>query len=113
MSDYANDRADKHKRMMQSNRKSVSEFLLTDAEMIEIDNALKEGWDGKSDDTPLQTKAVNEAKQDYVADRNARTRLDEQLRKERMNEVFWRGVMRFITHITLVLIVVYALFHFA
>ena len=50
---------------------------------------------------------------DRIADRNARTRLDEQLRKERMNDIFWRGVMRFITHITLVSIVVYALFHFA
>ena len=54
-----------------------------------------------------------QVEKDRIADRNARTRLDEQLRKERMNDIFWRGVMRFITHITLVLIVVYALFHFA
>ena len=59
MSDYANDRADNHKRMMQSNRKSVSEFLLTDAEMIEIDNALK--------DRPLETKArVNQQRSDKI-----------------------------------------------
>ena len=59
MSDYANDRADNHKRMMQSNRKSVSEFLLTDAEMIEIDNALK--------DRPLETKArVNQQRADRI-----------------------------------------------
>ena len=50
---------------------------------------------------------------DRIADRKARTRLYEQLRKERMNDIFWRGVMRFITRITLVSIVVYALFHFA
>ena len=50
---------------------------------------------------------------DRIADRKARTRLYEQLRKERLNDIFWRGVMRFITHITLVSIVVYALFHFA
>lgn len=60
---YANDRADNHINMMQSNRKAISKPLFTDAEMIEIDNALKEGWGGKSDDTPLQTKAINEAKQ--------------------------------------------------
>lgn len=54
MSDYANDRADNHINMMQSNRKSVSEFLLTDAEMVEIDNALK--------DRPLETKAIKEFK---------------------------------------------------
>ena len=59
MSDYANDRADKHINMMQSNRKSVSEFLLTDAEMIEIDNALK--------DRPLETKArVNQQRLDRI-----------------------------------------------
>ena len=59
MSDYANDRADNHKRMMQSNRKSVSEFLLTDAEMIEIDNALK--------DRPLETKAIiNQQRADKI-----------------------------------------------
>jgi hypothetical protein len=52
--------------MMKSNRKAISKPLFTDAEMIEIDNALKEGWDGKSDDTPLQTKAINEAKQDRI-----------------------------------------------
>lgn len=28
------------------------------------------------------------------------------------SEIFWRGVMRFITHMTLAIIVVYTLFHF-
>ena len=50
---------------------------------------------------------------DRIEARKAQARIDEQLRKERMNDIFWRCVMRFITHITLVLIVVYALFHFA
>ena len=63
MSDYANDRADNHINMMQSNRKAISKPLFTDAEMIEIDNALKEGWDGKSDDTPIKDKAIDDAKQ--------------------------------------------------
>ncbi|WP_286707956.1 hypothetical protein [Psychrobacter sp. UBA2514] len=69
----------------------------------------------KSEYDAMQSLAASkeQAIQEYIADRNAQTLLDEQLRKERMNEIFWRGVMRFITHITLVLIVVYALFHFA
>ena len=61
----------------------------------------------------LLAASKEQAIQGYIADRNAQTRLNEQLRKERMNEIFWRGVMRFITHITLVSIVVYTLFHFA
>ncbi len=69
----------------------------------------------KSEYDAMQSLAASkeQAIQEYIADRNAQTLLDEQLRKQRMNEIFWRGVMRFITHITLVLIVVYALFHFA
>lgn len=58
-------------------------------------------------------QSKDQVARDRIADRKARKRLDEQLRKERMNEIFWRGVMRFITHITLVSIVAYALFHFA
>ena len=61
----------------------------------------------------LYYENTEQVEKDRIADRNARTRLDEQLRKERMNDIFWRGVMRFVTHITLVSIVVYALFHFA
>ena len=69
----------------------------------------------KSEYDAMQSLAASkeQAIQEYIADRNAQTLLDEQLRKQRMNEIFWRGVMRFIKHITLVLIVVYALFHFA
>lgn len=53
-----------------------------------------------------------QAIKDRIADRNAQTRLSEQLRKKRANEIFWRGVMRFITHMTIVCIFVYSLFHF-
>ena len=69
----------------------------------------------KSEYDAMQSLAASkeQAIQGYIADRNAQARLDEQLRKGRMNDIFWRCVMRFITHITLVLIVVYALFHFA
>ena len=69
----------------------------------------------KSEYDAMQSLAASkeQAIQGYIADRNAQARLDEQLRKGRMNDIFWRGVMRFITHITLVSIVVYALFHFA
>lgn len=52
------------------------------------------------------------AKQDYIADRNARTRLDEQLRKERVNEAFWHRVW-VVCNIVFVAIILYALFHFA
>ena len=48
---------------------------------------------------------------DRIADRNARTRLDEQLRKERLNERFWRNVW-VATNTLGLMIVIYALFHF-
>ena len=49
---------------------------------------------------------------DRIADRKARTRLYEQLRKERLNDIFWRGVMRFITQMTVVLVAAYMFFNF-
>ena len=48
---------------------------------------------------------------DRIADRNARTRLDEQLRKERLNERFWRNVW-VATNTLGLMIVIYMLFHF-
>lgn len=48
---------------------------------------------------------------DRIADRNARTRLDEQLRKERLNERFWRNVW-VATNTLGLMIVIYALFQF-
>ena len=54
-----------------------------------------------------------QAKQEYVASRNIISNFEESERKKRVNEAFWRGVMRFITHMTLVLLVAYTLFHFA
>jgi len=48
---------------------------------------------------------------DRIADRNARTRIDEQLRKERLNERFWRNA--WVSANTLgLMIVIYTLFHF-
>lgn len=49
---------------------------------------------------------------DRIADRNARTRLDEQLRKERVNSEFLSRVRKVLTLIAIAL-VVYTLFHFA
>ena len=49
---------------------------------------------------------------DRIADRNARTRLDEQLRKERVNEQFFHRVW-VVCNIVFVAIILYALFHFA
>lgn len=47
---------------------------------------------------------------DRIADRNAQARIDEQLRKERLNERFWRNV--WVSANTLgLMIVIYALFH--
>lgn len=48
---------------------------------------------------------------DRIADRNARTLLDEQLRKERLNERFWRGFWVAANTLGL-MIVIYTLFHF-
>ncbi|MGM8938125.1 hypothetical protein ACS8E2_05465 [Psychrobacter glaciei] len=59
------------------------------------------------------SNSSQQAKQDAIRAMNDRYLLDEQLESQRLNEIFWRGVMRFITHITLASIVIYALFHFA
>ena len=48
---------------------------------------------------------------DRIADRNARARLDEQLRKERVNSEFWNRVRQVLTVIAIALIA-YTLFHF-
>lgn len=47
-----------------------------------------------------------------ITDRNARTRLDEQLRKERLNERFWRNVWVAANTLGL-MIAIYALLQFA
>lgn len=52
------------------------------------------------------------AKQDYIADRNTVTRFEESEAKNRANEAFWRGVMRFFTQMALAIVVIYTLFHF-
>ena len=54
-----------------------------------------------------------QVERDRIADRNTIARFEESERKKRVNEIFWHGVMRFITHMTLAIIVVYTLFHFA
>ncbi len=53
-----------------------------------------------------------QVERDRIADRNARTRLDEQLRKERVNNEFWGRIRRVLTIIAIALIA-YTLFHFA
>lgn len=53
-----------------------------------------------------------QVEKDRIADRNARTRLDEQLRKERVNNEFWNRVRQVLTVIAIALIA-YTLFHFA
>lgn len=53
-----------------------------------------------------------QVERDRIADRNTITRFEESERKKRVSEIFWHGVMRFITHMTLAIIVVYTLFHF-
>ena len=53
-----------------------------------------------------------QVEKDRIADLNARTRLDEQLRKERVNSEFWNRVRQVLTVIAIALIA-YTLFHFA
>lgn len=48
---------------------------------------------------------------DRIADRKAQARLSEQLRKERLNERFWRNVW-VATNTLGLMIVIYTLFHF-
>lgn len=59
----------------------------------------------------LYYEDVAHVNKDRIADRNARTRIDEQLRKERLNERFWRNVWVAANTLGL-MIVIYALFHF-
>lgn len=60
--------------------------------------------------------AMQQSKEQNIKDRikarNARTRLDEQLRKERVNSEFWNRVRQVLTVIAIALIA-YTLFHFA
>ena len=59
----------------------------------------------------LYYENASQVNKDRITDRNARTRIDEQLRKERLNERFWRNV--WVSANTLgLMIIVYTLFHF-
>ena len=62
--------------------------------------------------THLYYENAAQVEKDRIADRNARTRLDEQLRKERVNSEFWNRVRQVLTVIAIALIA-YTLFHFA
>ena len=59
--------------------------------------------------------AMQQSKEQVIKDgikaRNAQTRLDEQLRKERLNERFWRNVWVTLNSLFL-LIIIYAVIHF-
>lgn len=59
------------------------------------------------------SSSSEQSRQDAIRALNDRYLRDEQLENQRLNEIFWRGVMRFITHMTLAVIVIYTLFHFA
>ena len=59
-----------------------------------------------------QRKSKEQNIKDGIADRNAQTLLSEQLRKERLNERFWRNVWVAANTLGL-MIIIYALFHFA
>lgn len=60
----------------------------------------------------LYYEDASQVNKDRIADRNARTRLDEQLRKERVNSEFWNRVRQVLTLIAIA-IVAYTLIHFA
>ena len=53
-----------------------------------------------------------QVERDRIADRNIVIIFEESERKKRVNEAFWRGVMRFITQMTVVLIAAYMFFNF-
>lgn len=57
--------------------------------------------------------STEQAKQDAIRAKNIKYDFEVSESRKRANEIFWRSVMRFITHITLASIVIYALFHFA
>ena len=59
----------------------------------------------------LYYENAEQVEKDRIADRKARTRLDEQLRKERVNSEFWNRVRQVLTFIAIA-IVAYTLFHF-
>lgn len=60
--------------------------------------------------------AMQQSKEQVIKDgiraRNAQTRIEEQLRKERVNSEFWNRVRQVLTVIAIALIA-YTLFHFA
>lgn len=60
----------------------------------------------------LYYENAEQVNKDRIADRNARTRLDKQLRKERVNSEFLSRVRKVLTLIAIAL-VAYTLFHFA
>ena len=60
----------------------------------------------------LYYENAEQVNKDRIADRNARTRLDEQLRKERVNSEFWHRAW-VVCNIALVAIIIYTLIHFA
>ena len=59
-----------------------------------------------------QRKSKEQNIKDDIKARNARTRLDEHLRKERVNSEFWNRVRQVLTIIAIA-IVAYTLIHFA
>ena len=59
-----------------------------------------------------QRKSKEQNIKDGIADRNTQTLLSEQLRKERLNERFWRNVWVAANTLGL-MIAIYALFQFA
>ena len=60
----------------------------------------------------LYYENAEQVARDRIADRNARTRLYEQLRKERVNSEFWNRIRQVLTLIA-ILLIAYTLFHFA
>lgn len=67
-------------------------------------------WNERQAHMAMQ-QSKEQVARDRIADRKARTRLDEQLRKERLNERFWRNVWVAANTLGL-MIVIYTLFHF-
>ena len=68
-------------------------------------------WNERQAHMAMQ-QSKEQVARDRIADRNARTRLDEQLRKERVNSEFWNRVRQVLTLIA-ILLIAYTLFHFA
>ena len=69
-------------------------------------------WNERQASLALEQDLAQTRQSDLRAVNREAIRREEEASKD-TNRIFWRGVMRFITHMTLAMIVIYTIIHFA